>query len=261
MPDCPPLHLSDREKIRYERQTDLSEIGTEGQLKLKNSSILIIGVGGLGSSAGLYLAAAGVGHIGIMDRDQIEPSNLQRQILYDSQQIGERKVTAAAARIQSLNPHINVEPYDLDFHQNTAREIAGRYDLLLDCTDNLITRCEINEFCVRSEKPEVFGAVEGFEGQTSVFDALTGPCYSCVFPITQKEYAPNINAPDGVISPLPGVIGSIMAMETIKYLLKLGQNLTGRLLIYDGLEGTFQNVIINKRPDCPVCGRSGKMRT
>jgi sulfur-carrier protein adenylyltransferase/sulfurtransferase len=247
------------EKKRYSRQLILPEIGLEGQNRLKNASVLIIGIGGLGSAASLYLAAAGIGRIGLVDRDVVDISNLQRQIIHDSQHIGIPKVESARERLLALNPSIIVDACNESFDENTADFIAGNFDILLDCSDNFQTRYLINDYCVRSNKAEVFGAVFRFEGQISVFDARVGSCYRCVFPNPLPVKLVQDSSEIGIFSPLPGVIGTLMAVETIKLVVGIGSSLIGHFLTYDALEAVFQSIAIPKNPNCPACGKNPKI--
>ena len=246
--------LSQDEKIRYSRQIIIPEIGLDGQRRLKQASVLLVGVGGLGSPAALYLAAAGVGHIGLVDSDNVELSNLHRQILHDSLHLHTLKVESGRERMLSLNPDIQVDAVNTRLDAGSAFEIAKDYDIILDCSDNFTTRYLINDLCVLMHKPEVYGAVFHFEGQVSVFDARSGPCYRCLYPnpLTPELSAGLINA--GIVGFVTGVMGSLMASEAIKIILGIGVPLVGQLMTYDSLEASFQKISFTKRPDCPVCG-------
>jgi adenylyltransferase/sulfurtransferase len=239
----------------------IPEVGLEGQRKLKSSSVLIIGAGGLGSPVALYLAAAGIGQIGLVDDDIVDASNLQRQILHDSLHIGQLKVESGRVRLLALNPHIQIDAICGCFNEKTAAGIAEGYDILVDCSDNFATRYLVNDLCVLTHRPDVYGAIYRFEGQVSVFDARQGPCYRCVFPEPPPpELSPSCSEA-GVFGVLPGVIGSLQATEVIKLALGIGQPLFGRLMIYDALEGTFQNLKLNKQADCQICGEKPGITT
>jgi molybdopterin/thiamine biosynthesis adenylyltransferase len=246
--------LSQEEILRYSRHLMIPEVGLEGQRRLKAASVLVVGSGGLGSPAALYLAAAGVGHIGIVDYDVVDASNLQRQVIHSSQRVGMKKVESARQRLLDLNPHIQVDGYDELFTSANAERIAAGYDLIVDGTDNFPTRYLINDLCVLTGKPYIYGSVFRFEGQVSVFDAGHGPCYRCLFP---QPPAPGIVpscAVAGVFGILPGTIGTIQATEAIKLILGSGATLTGKLLLYDALELSFQIVGLRKNPNCKLCG-------
>ena len=251
-----PKELSREEILRYSRHLLIPEVGMEGQRKLKSASVLLLGAGGLGSPAALYLAAAGVGHLGLVDYDKVETSNLQRQILHGTSTVGRPKVESARERLLDLNPDIQVDVYDTEFTSANAREISKPYDILLDGSDNFPTRYLSNDLCVLTHKPYVFGAVFRFEGQVSVFDADSGPCYRCLFPEPPPPGLVSSCADAGVLGVLPGTIGTIQATETIKWILGMGSNLNGKLLIYSSLDMSFDSVKIKKNPDCKVCGGS-----
>jgi molybdopterin/thiamine biosynthesis adenylyltransferase len=248
--------LLESEKIRYARHLNIPEIGEEGQLKLKASSVLMVGAGGLGSSSATYLAAAGVGRIGIIDSDKVELSNLQRQILHSTSSLGTVKVESAKKRLADINPLITIDTYHERIGQDNVKELLGDYPIVVDATDNFDTRYLINQACVTLKKIFVYGAVFQFYGQMSVFDAAKGPCFQCVFrKIPSAEYM-RANQGVGVVGALPGMIGSIQALETIKILLGIGSPAIGRLLLYDGLAMSFQDVRVEKDPGCPVCSKS-----
>ena len=251
-PRLPPLS---REEIqRYSRHLLLNEVGMKGQRRLKGASVLIVGVGGLGSPVALYLAAAGVGRIGLVDSDVVDVTNLQRQVLYGTSQRGQSKVLAAKARLQDLNPHITIETYQEPFTSANAMDIARNYDVLVDCSDNFPTRYLVNDVAVLLGKPEVYGAIYRFEGQVSVFDAREGPCYRCLFPEPPPPHLQPTCGQVGVLGVLPGVIGTLQATETLKLLLGIGQPLIGQLLLYDALAATFDLIKVRKNPKCKVCG-------
>lgn len=252
--------ITQDEATRYSRHLLLLEIGMEGQKRLTDSSVLIIGIGGLGSSASLHLAAAGVGRIGLVDPDVVDLSNLQRQIVHDSQNLGKPKVDSAGKRLSSLNPLIQVDAFHSGFTPSSADEIANGFDILLDCTDNLSSRYLVNDYCVLAKKPDVYGTVFRFEGQVSIFDARHGPCYRCLFPSPPPDEMVPPGSATGIFGPLPGVIGTLMAVEAIKLILGIGNPLIGHLLVYDAMGTTFQNVDVHKNKDCPICGKSPKIK-
>ena len=251
------------EYLRYSRHFSLPEIGLEGQRKLKEASVLIIGVGGLGSPASIYVAAVGVGHIGLVDYDVVELSNLQRQILYTSAEIGKPKLTIAKQRLQALNPNVEITTYAESLSSANAVSLFRNYDIILDGTDNFPTRYRTNDACVMLNKPNVYGSIFRFEGQATVFDPRPdgdgrrrGPCYRCLY---SKPPPPSFVDPcgvAGVLGILPGVIGCIQATEAIKLLLEIGESLVGRLIRYDALTMQFRQLKLHRNTDCPVCGDS-----
>ncbi len=239
---------------RYKRHLLLDGVGVDGQQKLLGSSVLLIGAGGLGAPAALYLSAAGVGRIGLVDFDRVDASNLQRQVLYTTADVGAPKVEAAAARMNALNPDVDVRLHPAKLDASNAREILSGYDVVLDGTDTFPSRYLTSDVCVWLGKPLVYGSVMRFEGQVSVFDARSGPCYRCLFPEPPPpELAPNC-AEAGVLGVLPGVIGLLQATEVLKLLLGTGEPLIGRLLVYDALAMEFRRFRIPKDPACAVCG-------
>jgi len=246
--------LTHEEILRYSRHLPIPEVGLKGQKKLKSSSVLIIGTGGLGSPVVLYLAAAGVGKIGIVDFDKVEASNLQRQIVHGSSSIGISKVVSAKKRMLDLNPDIQVITYDEPFSSESALRIANGYDVLVDGTDNFPTRYLINDVCVILGIPNVYGSIFRFDGQVSTFYAKEGPCYRCLFPEPPPPGLVPSCADGGVLGILPGTIGTIQATETIKLLLGIGSNLVGRLLLYNALDMSFDYVNLKKNPQCKICG-------
>jgi molybdopterin/thiamine biosynthesis adenylyltransferase/rhodanese-related sulfurtransferase len=246
--------LTRQEILRYSRHLLIPDIGLEGQRRLKAASILIVGTGGLGSPAAMYLAAAGVGHIGLVDYDVVDVSNLQRQVIHATGTLGQRKVESARQRLQDLNPAVRVDAYDEPFTSANAMQIAGQYELILDATDNFPTRYLTNDLCVLTGKPLVYGAVFRFEGQASVFDARVGPCYRCLFPEPPPPGLVPSCSEAGVLGVLPGTIGTIQATEAVKLLLGIGSSLVGRLLLYNALDMSFEYVKLKKNPHCKVCG-------
>lgn len=245
----------DHEQLeRYKRHLFLEGVGAEGQEKLLGSSVALIGAGGLGSPAALYLAAAGVGRIGLIDFDRVDASNLQRQVLYTTADVGQPKVEVAAARLAGLNPDVDVRMHPVKLEAANARALLADYDVVLDGTDTFPSRYLANDLCVWLQKPLVYGSVMRFEGQVSVFDARSGPCYRCLFPEPPPpELAPNC-AEAGVLGVLPGVIGLLQATEVLKLLIGVGEPLIGRLLVYDALAMEFRRFKIPKDPACAVCG-------
>lgn len=247
--------FSDTELNRYARHMMLREVGGLGQKKLKYAKVLVVGAGGLGSPALLYLAAAGVGTIGVVDDDAVDNSNLQRQVIHRDDAIGQPKVFSAAAAMAAQNPHIQIRPYHRRLGEGDAKILIAEYDLVLDGTDNFDTRFLVNRICADLSKPLVSGALSQWEGQISVFDPATGaPCYQCIFPqAPAAELAPSC-AEAGVIGPLPGVIGAMMALEAIKLITGAGAALRGEMMIYDALWGETRKIGLKPRADCPVCG-------
>jgi len=248
--------LTNEEIRRYSRHVILPEIGMDGQRKLKESSVLLIGAGGLGSPLALYLAAAGVGHIGLVDADVVDDSNLQRQVLHGTSSVGKRKVDSARERLAEINPFVDLDTYDEPFTSANALDIARGYNAIVDGTDNFPTRYLSNDVSVFLGVPNVYGSIFRFEGQVSVFWAKHGPCYRCLY----KEPPPPGLVPScaegGVLGILPGVIGTLQATETIKVLLGIGEPLIGRLLLYDALSMHFRELKLRKDPECPVCGEN-----
>lgn len=239
---------------RYGRHFQLPEVGTEGQARLKKSRVLLVGVGGLGSPAALYLAAAGVGTIGVVDPDRVELSNLQRQVLHGTLDIGRPKSESAAERIRNINPHVTVERFDTRLTSENALDVMESFDVVLDGSDNFPTRYLVNDAAVILGLPDVYGSVHRFEGQVSVFASEDGPCYRCLF----RDPPPAGLIPDcaqaGVLGVLPGLIGTLQATETLKLLLGLGEPLVGKLLLVDSLSMKFRTISIQRDPDCPTCG-------
>jgi molybdopterin/thiamine biosynthesis adenylyltransferase/rhodanese-related sulfurtransferase len=248
-----PAVLSPEQRTRYHRHVLLPEVGEAGQQKLLESRVLLLGAGGLGSPAALYLAAAGVGTLGIVDMDVVDASNLQRQILHNMERIGERKVDSAKKTLTALNPDIDVVTYDVRFGADNVIDIIKDYDVVVDGTDNFPTRYLLNDASLNVRVPVVHGSIFRFEGQVTVFDPYNGPCYRCLLPEPPPpELAPSC-AEAGVLGVLPGIIGSIQALEAIKVLLDLGDPLRGRLLAYDALEQSFRTFKVRRDPRCPAC--------
>lgn len=246
--------LSREEILRYSRHLLIPEVGMDGQRKLKAASVLIIGTGGLGSPVSLYLAAAGIGHIGLVDYDLVDFSNLQRQVIHGTSRIGKLKVESARERMVDLNPDIQVDIYNEPFTSANAMQIADGYDLIVDGTDNFPTRYLTNDLCVLTGKPNIYGSIYRFDGQVSVFDARRGPCYRCLFPEPPPPGLVPTCAEGGVLGVLPGTIGTLQATEAIKVLLGIGEPLIGRLLLYNALDQSFEFVKLRKNPNCKVCG-------
>jgi adenylyltransferase/sulfurtransferase len=245
--------LSAQEVSRYSRHLILPEVGMEGQLKLKASKVLAIGAGGLGSPLTLYLAAAGVGKIGIVDFDKVDLSNLQRQILHSTESVGTSKLESAKNRLLALNPEIQVELYETRLSSENALDILKDYDVVVDGTDNFPTRYLVNDACVLLGKPNAYGSIFRFEGQASVFGMPDGPCYRCLYPEPPPPGLVPSCAEGGVLGILPGIIGVIQATETVKLLLGIGEPLVGRLLLFDALQMSFKTLKLRKDPDCPIC--------
>lgn len=245
--------LSEQERIRYARHLNIPDLGETGQIKLKNSSVLVAGCGGLGSASALYLAAAGVGRMGLVDSDNVELSNLQRQVIHSTEMIGFAKITSAKKRINSLNPNVDIITLHERIDENNAREILAGYAIVIDATDNFDSRYIINAACVENSIPFIYGAIYQFSGQMSVFNHKGGPCFQCVFQKPPSEEYKNANRGVGVVGALPGVIGSLQAIEAIKLIAGIGQPMAGRLLIFDGLQMEFKEISINKSGNCPVC--------
>jgi molybdopterin/thiamine biosynthesis adenylyltransferase/rhodanese-related sulfurtransferase len=246
--------LSHEEILRYSRHLLIPDVGLEGQRKLKAASVLIIGTGGLGSPAALYLAAAGIGHIGLVDYDVVDLTNLQRQVIHGTATVGQLKVESARSRMLDLNPAIQVDIYNQTLTSENAMGIAESYDLIVDGSDNFPTRYLTNDLCVLTGKPNIYGSVYRFEGQVSVFDARVGPCYRCLFPEPPPPGLVPSCAESGVFGILPGTIGTLQATETLKLILGVGEPLIGRLLLYNARDMSFEFVKLRKNPKCKVCG-------
>jgi sulfur-carrier protein adenylyltransferase/sulfurtransferase len=251
------MRLDVEELQRYSRHLIMPEVTSEGQSRLKAARVFCIGAGGLGSPAALYLAAAGVGTIGIVDFDDVDLSNLQRQILHGTKDIGRRKLESARDRLHDINPQIEIELHECRFSSENAPQLVSRYDVVVDGSDNFPTRYLSNDVCVFTRKPNVYGSVFRFEGQTTVFAPhLGGPCYRCLFPEPPPpESVPNC-AQAGVLGVLPGIIGMMQAIETLKLILGIGETLVGRLLHFDALKVKFRELNLRRDPQCPVCGEN-----
>jgi molybdopterin/thiamine biosynthesis adenylyltransferase/rhodanese-related sulfurtransferase len=252
--DPAAIELSHEEVQRYSRHLIMPEVGLAGQKKLKAASILLIGAGGLGSPLAMYLAAAGIGRLGLVDYDIVDYTNLQRQIIHGTRDVGRPKLESARERILDINPHVQVECYEVPLTSANALEIIEPYDIVIDGTDNFPTRYLTNDACVLLGKPNIYGSIFRFEGQASVFFAEEGPCYRCLFPEPPPPGLVPSCAEGGVLGVLPGTIGAIQATEAIKLIIGRGEPLIGRLLLYDALGMTFDEVYLRKNPDCPVCG-------
>jgi adenylyltransferase/sulfurtransferase len=252
--DAQSVQLSHEEIRRYSRHLIMPEVGMAGQKKLKAASVLTVGAGGLGSPLAMYLAAAGVGRIGVIDFDVVDESNLQRQIIHGQSWLGKPKRESARTHLLDINPHIEVDTYGDPLTSANALEIMRDYDVIVDGTDNFQTRYLVNDACVLLGKPNVYGSIFRFEGQASVFYAKEGPCYRCLYPEPPPPGLVPSCAEGGVLGVLPGVIGTIQATETIKLIIGQGEPLIGRLLLYDALEMSFRTLKLRKNPECPVCG-------
>jgi molybdopterin/thiamine biosynthesis adenylyltransferase/rhodanese-related sulfurtransferase len=250
------VKLSKEEIQRYSRHLIMPEVGMEGQLKLKRARVLTIGTGGLGAPLGLYLAAAGVGHLGLVDFDVVDSSNLQRQVTFTTADVGKPKSEAAKARLSALNPAIEIVSYETRLTSDNALELFRDYDIIVDGTDNFPTRFLVNDACVLLGKPNVYGSIFRFEGQATVFGYPDGPCYRCLYPEPPPPGLVPSCAEGGVLGVLPGIVGSIQAMETIKLILGTGEPLVGRLLLFDALAMRFRELKLKKNPDCPLCGKN-----
>src|SRR3984893_9842244 len=248
------VKLSKEEIQRYSRHLIMPEVGMEGQLKLKRARVLTIGTGGLGAPLGLYLAAAGVGHLGLVDFDVVDASNLQRQVTFTTADVGKPKSEAAKARLSALNPAIEIVSYDTRLTSDNALDLFRDYDIIVDGTDNFPTRFLVNDACILLGKPNVYGSIFRFEGQATVFGYPDGPCYRCLYPEPPPpDLVPNC-AEGGVLGILPGFIGVVQATETVKLLLGVGRPLIGRLMLYDALDMSIREMKVRKNPKCPICG-------
>jgi adenylyltransferase/sulfurtransferase len=254
------VDLSSEEIRRYSRHILMPELGVEGQKKIKQASVLLVGLGGLGSPLAMYLAAAGIGRIGLVDNDVVDETNLQRQVIYSYDQVGKSKLISAKERLQGINPHIRIDTYETFLTSDNAIEICTPYDMIIDGTDNFSTRYLVNDVCVLLGKPNIHGSIFRFDGQVSVFDAKEGPCYRCLYPEPPPPGMVPSCAEGGVLGILPGIIGMIQATEAIKLALGTGDLLIGRLLIYDALRMKFRELKLNKDPQCPICGDNPQIK-
>src|SRR5476651_1074050 len=248
------VQLSHEEIKRYSRHLIMPEVGLEGQKKLKAASVLLIGAGGLGSPLGLYLAAAGVGRIGLVDFDIVDFSNLQRQVLHGTADVGRSKLQSAKDKLQSINPEVKLDLYETRLSAANTLEIFKPYDIIIDGTDNFPTRYLVNDACVLLKKPNVYGSIFRFDGQASVFHPPAGPCYRCLYPEPPPPGEVPSCAEGGVLGILPGLIGCIQATEAVKLILGRGEPLIGRLLLYDALQMSFREFKVRRNPKCPMCG-------
>jgi molybdopterin/thiamine biosynthesis adenylyltransferase/rhodanese-related sulfurtransferase len=248
--------LSNDEIARYSRHLLLPEVGMEGQQKLKAAKVLCVGTGGLGSPLALYLAAAGIGTLGLVDFDVVDSSNLQRQIIHSTADVGRPKIDSAADKLKALNPHLNIVKHETMLTSANALEIIRDYDIVADGTDNFQTRYLVNDACVLTGKPNAYGSIFRFEGQASVFATKEGPCYRCLYPEPPPPGLVPSCAEGGVLGILPGIVGVIQATEVIKFILGKGEPLIGRLLLVDSLNMHFRELKLRKNPDCPVCGKN-----
>src|SRR5713226_5072108 len=249
-----PVTLSKDEILRYSRHLIMPEVGMEGQQKLKAARVLCIGAGGLGSPLALYLGAAGVGTLGLVDFDVVDYTNLQRQIIHTTADVGRKKLDSAADKLKAINPFLNIRPFETKLTSENALEIFADFDIIADGTDNFPTRYLVNDACVLTGKPNVYGSIFRFEGQASVFATKEGPCYRCLYPAPPPPGLVPSCAEGGVLGILPGLVGVIQATEAIKLILGKGEALVGRLLLVDALGMKFRELKLRKNPDCPVCG-------
>ena len=250
----PAVTLSKDEILRYSRHLIMPEVGMDGQLKLKQAKVLCIGTGGLGAPLGLYLAAAGVGRIGLVDFDTVDFTNLQRQVLFGTSDVGRPKIAAAADHLRNLNPEIQIDTFETHLTSENALDILKDYDIVVDGTDNFPTRYLVNDACVILGKPNVYGSIFRFEGQITIFGAPDGPCYRCLYPEPPPPGLVPSCAEGGVLGVLPGIVGTIQAAETLKLIIGKGQSLAGRLLLFDALAMKFRELKLRRNPECPVCG-------
>ena len=246
--------FSKAELERYSRQLVLPDMGSMGQARLKNSSVAVVGAGGLGIPASVYLAAAGVGRVAVVDGDVIEKSNLHRQTIYSEADVGRPKALVARERLQQVNPYVQADAFELKLDSGNAMDILRPYDVILDCTDNFPARYLINDACVLLGRPDVYASIFRFDGQASLFDAKVGPCYRCLFPQPPPAESVQDCAVAGVLGVLPGIMGSIQAVQAVNLLLGRGQSLSGRLLIFNATDMSFNELKVKKDPKCPVCG-------
>src|SRR5580704_8600201 len=253
-PEPATAELSKDEILRYSRHLIMPEVGAEGQLKLKAAKVLLVGTGGLGAPLGLYLAAAGVGRIGLVDFDVVDFTNLQRQVIHGTSDVGRKKLDSAADRMREINPFVKIDKHEVALSSENALEILRDYDIVVDGTDNFPTRYLVNDACVMLGKPNVYGSIFRFEGQATIFGDPNGPCYRCLYPEPPPPGLVPSCAEGGVLGVLPGIVGSIQAAETLKLIIGKGESLIGRLLLFDALAMRFRELKLRKNPDCPMCG-------
>jgi adenylyltransferase/sulfurtransferase len=259
--DNPPRQkLTPEEIARYIRHLALPEVGMDGQLRLRSAAVLVAGAGGLGSPASLYLAAAGVGRLGLVDFDAVDTSNLQRQVLFGAGDVGRRKVDVAGERLRGIDPGVDVVPHDVKLTSDNVLDVVRDYDLVVDGTDNFPSRYLLGDACVLLRKPHVYGSVYRFHGQASVFATTGGPCYRCLYPEPPPPGAVPSCSDAGVLGVLPGIVGAIQAGEAIKLIVGAGETLAGRLLLFDALETKFRELGVARDPSCPVCGDEPTIR-
>src|ERR1700687_4093221 len=251
---APPVTLSKEEILRYSRHLIMPEVGMEGRLKLKSAKVALIGTGGLGAPLGMYLAAAGIGRIGLVDFDVVDFTNLQRQVIHGTKDVGRKKLDSAADTMLDINPFVEIDRHEVALSSENALQILRDYDIVVDGTDNFPTRYLVNDACVLLGKPDVYGSIFRFEGQATVFAYEGGPCYRCLYPEPPPPGLVPSCAEGGVLGILPGTIGLIQATETVKLILGIGEPLVGRLLLYDALAMRFRELKLRKNPECPVCG-------
>src|SRR5579862_2408335 len=253
---APPeeVTLSKEEILRYSRHLIIPEVGIEGQKKLKAANVLLVGAGGLGAPLGLYLTAAGIGRIGIVDFDVVDFTNLQRQVIHSTRDVGRKKLDSAAEKMQAINPYLKIDKHELALSSENALDILKDYDIVVDGTDNFPTRYLVNDACVLLKKPNVYGSIFRFEGQSTVFAYQGGPCYRCLYPEPPPPGLVPSCAEGGVLGILPGTIGLIQATEAVKLILGVGEPLVGRLVLYDALAMKFRELKLRRNPECPVCG-------
>jgi molybdopterin/thiamine biosynthesis adenylyltransferase/rhodanese-related sulfurtransferase/molybdopterin converting factor small subunit len=252
--EAPPVTLSKEEILRYSRHLIMPEVGMEGQLKLKEAKVLMVGAGGLGAPLGMYLAAAGVGRIGVVDFDVVDFTNLQRQVIHGTRDVGRKKLDSAAETMLDINPNVQIDRYDVALDSSNALEICAPYDMVIDGTDNFPTRYLVNDACVILKKPNVYGSIFRFEGQATVFAYPGGPCYRCLYPEPPPPGLVPSCAEGGVLGILPGIIGLVQATEAVKLILGIGETLVGRLMLYDALAMRFRELKLRRNPECPACG-------
>ena len=251
-----PEPLTDQELQRYARQIVLDKVGVDGQARLKEASVLIIGAGGLGSPLALYLAAAGVGRLGLVDFDQVDLTNLHRQVLHSTSSVGKHKLTSARDTLEALNPECEIITHPVRLTRDNALELISQYDIIADGTDNFATRYLVNDACVLTGRPNVYGSVYQFEGQVTVFAHDNGPCYRCLFPKPPPPGLVPSCADGGILGILPGIIGLMQATEVVKMILKAGTPLVGRLLLFNALDAAWQTMTVRQNPDCDLCGEN-----